>query len=230
MWLKAWFTYFTTKDFTTIFRRSLVIPKEFLRTGRFDELFFIDLPNEEERKEIFKIHLDKRNRKSDEFDLNKLVKEANDFSGAEIESSIIGALYDASKQYANAIGQDFNFNKQSLLALTLAKSTPIFGYFAAKFMETDVFKQAAQRIRENIGGALQTVGQKFGMLMEAGWQKIKGLFGDDKKAKNINKHFKIPSMDVGGYVAKEGLVNVHTAEVIMHLDKVMKQIQGGMGG
>ena len=71
------------------------MPPELLRKGRFDEIFFVDLPSREERKEIFKIHLEKRHRNVNSFDLNKLSDEAVGFSGSEIEEIIVSALYDA---------------------------------------------------------------------------------------------------------------------------------------
>jgi len=73
------------------------LPPELLRKGRFDEIFFIDLPNKEERKEIFKIHLEKRNRNPDKFGLNLdvLSEMTENYSGAEIEQVVISALYDA---------------------------------------------------------------------------------------------------------------------------------------
>jgi SpoVK/Ycf46/Vps4 family AAA+-type ATPase len=66
-----------------------------LRKGRLDEIFYVDLPLDEERAEIFRIHLAKRNRNPDEFDIPALVAASQEFSGAEIEESIISALYDA---------------------------------------------------------------------------------------------------------------------------------------
>ncbi len=71
------------------------LPPELLRKGRLDEIFYVDLPSEEERAEIFRIHLAKRHRNPDPFDLGALVKASQDFSGAEIEEAIISALYDA---------------------------------------------------------------------------------------------------------------------------------------
>ena len=71
------------------------LPPEFLRKGRFDEIFFIDLPNPSERRDIFKIHLAKRGRDPEKFDLDTLVRYTEEFSGAEIEEGIITALYDA---------------------------------------------------------------------------------------------------------------------------------------
>ena len=71
------------------------LPPELLRKGRLDEIFFVDLPSSEERADIFRIHLSKRNRQSEEFDLAALVKASPEFSGAEIEEAINSALYDA---------------------------------------------------------------------------------------------------------------------------------------
>ena len=73
------------------------LPPELLRKGRFDEIFFVDLPTREERKTIFDIHLKKKKRDPAELgiDLAKLVDAAPEFSGAEIEQAVISALYDA---------------------------------------------------------------------------------------------------------------------------------------
>jgi AAA+ superfamily predicted ATPase len=70
------------------------LPPELLRKGRFDEIFFLDLPSEEERKEIFRIHLAKRKRGRKEFDLPALAAASEGFSGAEIEEVIVSALFD----------------------------------------------------------------------------------------------------------------------------------------
>lgn len=71
------------------------LPPELLRKGRFDEIFFVDLPLPEERAEVFRIHLGRRGREVAEFDLPALVAASEAFSGAEIEEAIISALYDA---------------------------------------------------------------------------------------------------------------------------------------
>ena len=71
------------------------LPPELLRKGRFDEIFFVDLPTKQERTDIFKIHLLKRNKDVTKFDLNLLAEKSNGYSGAEIEQAIISALYDA---------------------------------------------------------------------------------------------------------------------------------------
>ncbi len=69
------------------------LPPEMLRKGRFDDIFFVDLPDETERKQIFEIHLARRKRAVNTFDIDFLSKSSSGFSGAEIEQSIIDALY-----------------------------------------------------------------------------------------------------------------------------------------
>jgi SpoVK/Ycf46/Vps4 family AAA+-type ATPase len=71
------------------------LPPELLRKGRLDEIFFVDLPNEEELKEVIQIHLRKRQRDPAHFQVTSLARLAKDFSGAEIEEAINSALYDA---------------------------------------------------------------------------------------------------------------------------------------
>ncbi len=73
----------------------LSLPPEMMRKGRFDEVFFVDLPNPEERREILAIHLKKRKRDPAAFDLAALAAASEGFSGAEIEQAIVSALYDA---------------------------------------------------------------------------------------------------------------------------------------
>ncbi len=72
-----------------------VLPPELIRKGRFDELFFVDLPNTIERKEIFWIQLTRRKRNPADYDLDRVAAAAKGFSGAEIESAVQTALYAA---------------------------------------------------------------------------------------------------------------------------------------
>lgn len=69
------------------------LPPELLRRGRFDEIFFLDLPTQEERKEILTVHLKKRGRISQQFNIDKLIIDSNGYVGSEIEQAIIDALY-----------------------------------------------------------------------------------------------------------------------------------------
>ncbi len=70
------------------------LPPELLRKGRLDDIFFVDLPNAEEREQVFQIHLRKRGRDPANFDLGPLADAADGYSGAEIEEAVISALYD----------------------------------------------------------------------------------------------------------------------------------------
>ncbi len=71
------------------------LPPELLRKGRFDEVFFVDLPDEETRGQIFKIHIRKRHRDPKIFDIKKLAMVSQGYSGAEIEQAVISALHQA---------------------------------------------------------------------------------------------------------------------------------------
>lgn len=71
------------------------LPPELVRKGRFDEIFFIDLPDKDERREIVSIHLKKRKRDPKAFDLDALAQASEGFSGSEIEGALVSALYTA---------------------------------------------------------------------------------------------------------------------------------------
>ena len=85
------------------------LPGEFLRKGRFDEIFFVDLPTPEERQHIFNIHLTKRREDITRFDLEQLAKMSDGFSGAEIEQAIVAAMYEA-------FAQDREFTQLDIIA------------------------------------------------------------------------------------------------------------------
>jgi ATP-dependent 26S proteasome regulatory subunit len=71
------------------------LPPELLRKGRFDEIFFVDLPSEEARKAIIAIHIRKRGRDPGVFDVARLASASQGYSGAEIEQAIMSALHEA---------------------------------------------------------------------------------------------------------------------------------------
>jgi SpoVK/Ycf46/Vps4 family AAA+-type ATPase len=72
-----------------------MLPPELLRKGRFDEIFFVDLPSPTERRTIIEIHIIKKNRKVADFDIPRIVAATQGFSGSEIEQAIVSALFDA---------------------------------------------------------------------------------------------------------------------------------------
>jgi AAA+ superfamily predicted ATPase len=93
------------------------LPPELLRKGRLDEIFFVDLPSEVERREVFRIHLQKRNRSPDGFDLDLLSRLSDGFSGAEIEEAIISGLFDAFSK-----GTELSTD---ILRVSLAETVPL---------------------------------------------------------------------------------------------------------
>ena len=70
-----------------------MLPPELMRRGRFDEIFFLDLPTSTERREIFEVHIKKRGRKADNFDIQAMVDASESYVGAEIEQAVIDAMF-----------------------------------------------------------------------------------------------------------------------------------------
>ncbi len=100
------------------------LPPELLRKGRFDEIFFVDLPTEAVRKEIFAIHLRKRSRDPEKLDLDKMARISDGFSGSEIEQAIISALHEAysSETDLNTNGILSALRTSPPLSVTMAES------------------------------------------------------------------------------------------------------------
>uniref|UniRef100_A0A0C1N4M0 Uncharacterized AAA domain-containing protein ycf46 n=1 Tax=Tolypothrix bouteillei VB521301 TaxID=1479485 RepID=A0A0C1N4M0_9CYAN len=85
-----------------------ILPAELLRKGRFDEIFFLNLPTEVERQDIFKVHLQRlRPNRLREFNLSLLAKQTSNFSGAEIEQVIVDAMHIAFSGKENGHRRDF---------------------------------------------------------------------------------------------------------------------------
>jgi SpoVK/Ycf46/Vps4 family AAA+-type ATPase len=82
------------------------LPPELVRKGRFDEIFFVDLPLPQNRRSILEIHLRKRSFDPAQFDLDALVKAADGFSGSEIEQVVVSAMYRAHAQGHSLAQQD----------------------------------------------------------------------------------------------------------------------------
>ncbi len=97
------------------------LPPELMRKGRFDEIFFIDLPSLEERKEIFRIHLAKRDRDPAAFDLDELSAVAENFAGAEIEQVVVSGLYDAFDEDRGLTGEDLIRNVKNTVPLSATR-------------------------------------------------------------------------------------------------------------
>ncbi|MEJ2426021.1 MAG: AAA family ATPase [Candidatus Thiodiazotropha sp.] len=92
--LLTWMAERTSRVFLVATANDIeMLPPELLRKGRFDEIFFVDLPDAEVRREIFRIHLTKRGYETEQFDLDKLQVASEGFAGAEIEQAVVSALY-----------------------------------------------------------------------------------------------------------------------------------------
>ena len=100
-----------------------LLPLEIIRKGRFDEIFFLDLPKEEEREEIFKIHLQEfRPNSWQSFEYSKLAKSSEAFSGAEIRQTIIEAMYHAFYEKREFLTEDICNALEELIPLANLES------------------------------------------------------------------------------------------------------------
>jgi ATP-dependent 26S proteasome regulatory subunit len=102
------------------------LPPEMLRRGRFDELFFVDLPNFEERMRILGIHLQKRGWNPARFDIDDLAQRSDGFSGAELEQIIVTALIDAFGKGHVLTSEDLQRAWRSTVPLSVTMEDKIF--------------------------------------------------------------------------------------------------------
>jgi len=102
-----------------------VLPPELIRKGRFDELFFVDLPSTAECKQIFSIQLTKRKRNPADYDLDKVAEAAKGFSGAEIESAVQTALYAAFSRKQELSTEDLLTALSSTVPLSITRAEEI---------------------------------------------------------------------------------------------------------
>lgn len=100
------------------------LPPEFLRKGRFDEIFFVDLPNATERKEIFNIQFERYGWEIKDVNLDSIAQKTDGFSGAEIEQSVVGARY-------LAFGENAEF-QQNHLVKAITETVPLSKTMADK--------------------------------------------------------------------------------------------------
>jgi SpoVK/Ycf46/Vps4 family AAA+-type ATPase len=102
-----------------------VLPPELIRKGRFDELFFVDLPGAAERKQVFSIQLTKRKRNPADYDLDRIAAAAQGFSGAEIESAVQTALYAAFARKQELSTEDLLTALSSTVPLSVTRAEEI---------------------------------------------------------------------------------------------------------
>lgn len=106
------------------------LPAELPRKGRFDEIFFVDLPDVHERREILELHLQKRGQKTAQFSLDALAKKTQHFTGSELEQAIISAMYAAFSRGAELSDEDLFF--------ALRECVPLY----------DMFEEEIKALRE----------------------------------------------------------------------------------
>jgi len=124
---------------------------------------------------------------------------------ARITTDTAKATSDVVRQYGQAISQDISVNKKSVVAMALAQTSPLYGYFVSKFMETDVWKRALTRMKTSIS---QTIGAIVRPL------KGKG---------SVRGGAQVPQMQTGGHVKQGGMARLHAGETVI-------PSAGGMSG
>jgi ATPase family associated with various cellular activities (AAA) len=103
------------------------LPPELLRKGRFDEIFFLDLPTAAERQEIFTVHLRRRNRLPQDFDVAQLARQSEGYVGAEIEQAIIDGMYVGFNQGREFTTSDLSHALKRQVPLSVSQQETIEG-------------------------------------------------------------------------------------------------------
>ena len=101
------------------------LPPELIRKGRFDELFFVDLPNVSEREQILAVQLTRRKRDPEKFDLERVAAACAGFSGAEIDAAIQTALYAAYSRKQELSSNDLSAAMKSTIPLSTTRAEEI---------------------------------------------------------------------------------------------------------
>ena len=130
------------------------LPPELLRKGRFDEIFFIDLPSAAERRAIFQIHLQRRNRALENYNLDELAELAQGFSGAEIEQAIVAGLY-----HAFGEGQELS---QAHVAAAVRETYPLSATMAEEIARLRTWAQTRTRPASALQSAGSPLATRFG--------------------------------------------------------------------
>ncbi|MGQ0635069.1 MAG: AAA family ATPase [Planctomycetaceae bacterium] len=123
----AWMESRKTPVFVVATANSVAhLPPEMVRRGRFDELFFVDLPNYHERKEILAIHLAKRGWKPEKYDVGALASKTEGYSGAELEQIVVSAMIDAYGQGRLLAQEDLEKSRDQTVPLSVTMEEKVF--------------------------------------------------------------------------------------------------------
>jgi len=127
-WFLTWLSEKQTPVFVVATANDVAgLPPELLRRGRFDELFFVDLPSVDERREILTIHLRKRGRDPLHFALDDLALAAERLTGAELEQVVASALYRAFAESRELTDND--------LANAIEETVPLYDTYEERIKE-----------------------------------------------------------------------------------------------
>jgi AAA+ superfamily predicted ATPase len=136
------------------------LPPETLRRGRFDEVFFLDLPTEPERREIITVHLRKRRRDPDQFDVHHLAQISDGHTGAELEQAVLDAMHQAFAEQRDVRTADITAAIRRAVPLSRAQREVITRLRAwlrdgraqsASFAEAEVAEQSQVRLELDAG-------------------------------------------------------------------------------
>jgi SpoVK/Ycf46/Vps4 family AAA+-type ATPase len=135
------------------------LPPELVRKGRWDEIFFLDLPGLGERRSIFRIHLEKRNRNPKDFDVSMLAERSDGFSGAEIEQAVISGLYDSFDENRPLATNDIlrNIESQVPLSKTMEEQVQALRHWALTRARAASMDKLEEERRQWRSGNVRTV-------------------------------------------------------------------------
>ncbi len=147
-----------------------LLPPELLRKGRFDEIFFLNLPTAAERKEIFRVHLQRlRPNRLREFDLDVLAAHSENLSGAEIEQAIVDAMYNA---FGGSSGEGRRDFTQADILQALAETVPLASIARDQIESLKCWAaQAGARTASQDAQVLQEMKQCFAPSPQLGQKK-----------------------------------------------------------
>jgi hypothetical protein len=142
---------------------------------------------------------------------------------ANVTKGTMETTTNAIKQYGKAISEDVALNKQNTITMALASASPLFGHFAAKFMETDVFKEAAGKIKSKVTGAISSGLSGVGRLFKRKEKEGPEMSAISEDLSDIKLKLEgVPELQKGGVVGRKGVAEVHPAEVVMPYQKVIQ--------
>lgn len=166
-----------------------MFPPEFLRKGRFDEVFFVDFPNQEERERIFEIHLEKRGKNTEDFDTLKLAKATDGYCGADIEEVVKLTLETAFVNESEEIDtQDLldSIKEIDSLSTILSDKIETLKKGFEKFKIKSASKKLSPRVRSKKKGKIAgNVPENKDMIFVQGGKYIPSFFNEEREVGNL---------------------------------------------